>query len=193
MKKVLMTAFIIIFSYPVYVMSSIYLYSFKSSDQNADAAIVLGAAVWDGYPSPVFEERIKHSVKLYHSNRVRQLIFTGSIGEGDTQSEALVAMEYAVNHGVTKSAILLESQSKFTFENLQFAAELMTANPIKTVLLVSDPLHMKRSMMMAKELGIQALPSPTQTSRYKSAHSKIKMLLSESYHYIGYQLRTWLQ
>ncbi len=190
MKKIWLTL-IVILSYPVYVMSSIYLYSFESSDKQADAAIVLGAAVWNGRPSPVFEERIKHAITLYQSNQVNQLIFTGGIGVDDTKSEAEVAMEYALSHGVYSAAILLETQSRFTVENLRFASALMAANQIEFVLLVSDPLHMKRSIMIAEDIGIKALPSPTKTSRYKSVTSRIKMLFSESYYYIGYQLRKW--
>lgn len=193
MRKIVVLFLIIISTYPIYIMSSIYRYSFESSDKTADAAIVLGAAVWNGYPSPVFEERIKHSIKLYHSGQVNTLIFTGGIGAGDSKSEAAVAMEYALNSGVPAEAIIVEKQSKFTFENLRFASELMVVNQIERVLIVSDPLHMRRAMMIAKDVGIKAMPSPTETSRYQSYHSKIKMLLSETYYYIGYQLRKWFQ
>jgi uncharacterized SAM-binding protein YcdF (DUF218 family) len=170
-------------------MSSIYFYSFKSSNEKADAAIVLGAAVWDGNPSPVFEERIKHAIKLYNSGQVNKLVFTGGIGDGDSKSEAAVAKEYAIKHGVSSQAVIVEEQSKFTFENLHFASQQVVVNQIDFVLLVSDPLHMKRSMMIAEDIGMRAAPSPTGTSRYKSYSSKMKMLLSETYYYIGYQIR----
>ncbi|WP_185090795.1 YdcF family protein [Vibrio diabolicus] len=193
MRKISITLFIMMVTYPVYVMSSIYFYSFKSSNEKADAAIVLGAAVWDGNPSPVFEERIKHAIKLYNSKQVNKLVFTGGLGDGDSKSEAVVAKEYAIKHGVSSEAIIVEEQSKFTYENLRFASQKMVVNQIYFVLLVSDPLHMKRSMMIAEDIGMQASPSPTETSRYKSYSSKMKMLLSETYYYIGYQVRKLFQ
>lgn len=189
MRKISKILFIMMATYPVYVMSSIYFYSFKSSNEKADAAIVLGAAVWDGNPSPVFEERIKHAIKLYNSGQVNKLVFTGGLGDGDSKSEAAVAKEYAIKHGVSSKVIIVEEQSKFTFENLHFASQQVVVNQIDFVLLVSDPLHMKRSMMIAEDIGMRAAPSPTGTSRYKSYSSKMKMLLSETYYYIGYQIR----
>ncbi|CAH0535121.1 hypothetical protein VST7929_02782 [Vibrio stylophorae] len=188
MKKTLCIIFVLL-AYPIYVMFSIYFYSFKSSHETADAAIVLGAAVWHGQPSPVFEQRIKHAIKLYHAKQVSTLIFTGGIGEGDRQSEAAVGRAYAIRHGVPAEAILIEEQSKVTFENLRYAAALMTKNQIQSVLLVSDPLHMKRAMLIAHQVGIHAEPSPTTTSRYQSLRAKGNMLLSETYYYLGLQLR----
>ena len=152
----------------------------------ADAAIVLGAAVWDGQPSPVFEERIKHGIWLYQHQRVNTLIFTGGVGAGDTQSEAQVAKEYAIAHGVPASAILLEGRSKYTRENLRFIQPVIVEAGVQTVLIVSDPLHMKRAMRMATDFGLQAKPSPTPTTRYQSVKAKAKMLWSETKYYLGY-------
>ncbi len=193
MRKTSVIFFLMVVLYPVYVMSSIYVYSFHTSNEKADAAIVLGAAVWGGEPSPVFRERINHAIKLYRDKQVDRLVFTGGIGDGDVKSEALVAKEYAIKHGVSSDAIIVEEQSRFTFENLRFASQKMVENQIDSVLLVSDPLHMKRSMMMAEDIGMKVSPSPTETSRYKSYRSKTKMLLSETYYYIGYQIRRMFQ
>ncbi|GAL02189.1 EpiH/GdmH-related protein [Photobacterium aphoticum] len=152
----------------------------------ADAAIVLGAAVWDGQPSPVFEERINHGIWLYQHHKVKTLIFTGGVGAGDTQSEAQVAKAYAIAHGVPASAILLEGRSKYTRENLRFIQPVIVEAGVQTVLIVSDPLHMKRAMCMATDFGLQAKPSPTPTTRYQSMKAKAKMLWSETKYYLGY-------
>ncbi|MFB9933751.1 YdcF family protein [Photobacterium aphoticum] len=152
----------------------------------ADAAIVLGAAVWDGQPSPVFEERINHGIWLYQHHKVKTLIFTGGVGAGDTQSEAQVAKAYAIAHGVPASAILQEGRSKYTRENLRFIQPVIVEAGVQTVLIVSDPLHMKRAMRMATDFGLQAKPSPTPTTRYQSVKAKAKMLWSETKYYLGY-------
>ncbi|MFZ0548892.1 MAG: ElyC/SanA/YdcF family protein, partial [Candidatus Promineifilaceae bacterium] len=59
---------------------SIYVYSRRDEAQEADAAIVLGAAVFGTRPSPVLRERINHAVSLYEAGYVDKIIFTGGLG-----------------------------------------------------------------------------------------------------------------
>src|SRR5215469_16846942 len=79
-----------------YTAISIYAYGRQTSHDSADAAIVLGAAVWGEEPSPVFRERINHALILYRTGRVRKLIFTGGIGKGTTIAEAEAAKRFAI-------------------------------------------------------------------------------------------------
>lgn len=173
----------------MYLMVSIYQYSLDSDDVQADAAIVLGAAVWQDEPSPVFEARIKHGINLYQNEKVKYLIFTGGVGDDDNLAESLVARIYAVNAGVPNEVIFAESSSRITLENLSGAKKIMDEKGIKTVLIVSDPLHMKRSVTMAHDLGMLAYSSPTPNSRYKTWKSKSKLITSETYYYIGHMFR----
>ncbi len=66
---------------------SIYLYGNKINHTQADAAIVLGAAVWGEEPSPVFRERINHAINLYKNQDVNKIIFTGGVGESNEPAE----------------------------------------------------------------------------------------------------------
>lgn len=163
-------------------------YSYQFSDAASDAAIVLGAGVWQDKPSPVFKARIDHGINLYHQDRVKVLVFTGGVGRDKKFAEADVAETYAIAQGVKPQDILTETHSKITFENLQEAKNLLDEAKLKTVLLVSDPLHMKRAMTMAKDLNIEAAPSPTPTSRYQSWRTKTGFLAREVYYYLGYLL-----
>lgn len=160
----------------------------QSDDEPADAAIVLGAAVYDYTPTPVFEERLRHGVELYNEGRVRYLVMTGGTGPGDSLAEAEVGEAYALNAGVPSSAIITEKQSATTKENLVFSRPLLDELGIGRVLLVTDPLHMRRALRMATDLGIDAHPSPTPTSRYRSLDTQLPMLLREAYFNIGYLL-----
>ena len=83
--------------------------------------------------------------------------------------------------------ILLEEGSAITQENLQYARELMEEAGDETALVVSDPLHMKRAMLLAGDAGIEAYASPTPTSRYRSLKTKAKFLAREVFYYIGYR------
>jgi len=166
--------------------SSIYVYGRSSATLRADAAIVLGAAVWGKQPSPVFRERINHAINLYQNGYVRTLIFTGGVGARDELAEAMVGKGYAMAKGVKDSDILIETQSRTTHQNLKNAFKVASAYPLTKFLIVSDPLHMKRSVLMAQDLGIDAYPSPTPTTRYQSLNSQIPFLMRETYFYCVY-------
>ena len=163
----------------------VYSFSNTTSDGPADAAVVLGAAVWTRDPSPVFRERINHAVNLYQKGRVPKLIFTGGQGNPGEPTEATAARDYALQSGVPASDILIEDKSHTTYENLLNAKQLADTHGIRKVLIVSDPLHMKRAMTMAQDVGLEAHPSPTPSTRYQG----MRVLMRETYYYLGYLLR----
>ena len=161
----------------------IYNYSTQYSEEKSDVAIVLGAAINNGTPSPVFRERINHSIYLYKKGVVKKLIYTGGKGKGQVQTESEVAKSYAIHKGVKKEDILIEEKSKNTVENLSEAKKIMDSNKLKNALLISDPFHMKRGVMYAENNDIHYKPSPTKTSMYKSKMSKFFQLMYESFFY----------
>lgn len=167
----------------------IYAFGNTSSNAQADAAVVLGAAVWTTEVSPVFKERINHAIILYRKGQVRKLIFTGGQGNPGEPTESSAARDYALQSGVPASAILIEEKSHNTYENILYAKQLADTHGIKKVLIVSDPLHMKRAMAMATDAGLAADPSPTPSTRYQGLKSQVGLLAHETYYYIGYLLR----
>lgn len=169
--------------------SRIYSFGNTSSDASADAAVVLGAAVWTTNVSPVFRERINHGIDLYRMGKVRKLIFTGGQGNPGEPTESSAARDYTLQRGVPAADILIEEKSHTTYENILYAKELADNHEIKKVLIVSDPLHMKRAVSMAEDLGLVAEPSPTPSTRYQGFRSQITLLAHETYYYIGYLLR----
>jgi len=164
----------------------IYTYSSVAVDKQADAAVVLGAAVWSQNVSPVFRERINHAVDLYRKGKVRKLIFTGGQGNSNEPTEAAAASSYAQANGIPIQDILVEQKSHTTFENIVNAKQLADANSLKTVLIVSDPMHMKRAMTMARDVGLRAYPSPTPTTRYVGWRTQMSELARETFYYLGY-------
>ncbi len=182
-----LVSFLLLWS--LFLAIQIYTYSDEVHRSPTDAAIVLGAAVWNERPSPVFEERIRHAINLYRGGKVGVIVFTGGVGRGDRSAESEVASEYAVQHGVPAEHIYCETRSRTTRENLQEAKRILDRQNLATALIVSDPLHMKRSVMIARDLGINAYPSPTPTSRYRGWSSKLRFLLREIYFCTTYLLR----
>jgi uncharacterized SAM-binding protein YcdF (DUF218 family) len=164
----------------------IWTYASRNDGSSADVAIVLGAAVWTDRPSPVFEERIKHAIHLYHAGTVKHLVFTGGVGQPGEPAESIIARDYAIARGVPAEDISYETVSSITWENLGEAQKILAAGAPKRVLVVSDPLHMRRAMLVAHDLGINAYPSPTPTTRYTGLRSRIDFLRRETYYYALY-------
>ena len=188
--KILKKLIIIVALVICYVFSnavSIYIYSFKDDARNADVAIVLGASTYNGHPSPVYQERINHAVDLYNKHLVKKIIMTGGYGKGNPVSDAYNAKLYAVGQGVPEDDVLTEDQSTVTLENLINAKKIMDVYNYQTALIVSDPLHMKRAMLQAKDAGIKAYTSPTHSYRFRTRDTKFKFLKREVINYIGYK------
>ncbi len=148
----------------------------------ADAIIVLGAAAYDAKPSPVFEERIRHGLDLYRRGYAPVLIFTGGYGgAGARFSESQVARRYALRQQVPEDAILIETESRTTRQNLEQARALMRQHDLHRVIVVSDPLHMARALRLCSELGIDARASSTPSTRFRSFQTRWRFLAQEIY------------
>jgi uncharacterized SAM-binding protein YcdF (DUF218 family) len=128
------------------------------------AIVVLGAAQYVGRPSPVLRARLDHAIALWRRQMAPILIVTGGRGRGDTTTEAAVSQRYAIQRGVPASAILLETEGRTTSQSMAGIAALMGGQNRKDVLLVSDPFHMFRLVILARRHGLEPFASPTPTS-----------------------------
>ncbi len=178
--------FVLVLLFIVGVAGSIVLYGKKDETRNCDVAIVLGAGTFSGEISAVYRERINHGIWLLESGYVDYLIMTGGFGEGSTMSDGAAAKAYAVSQGVPGERIFIEEASVITEENFSESKKIMEEQGWETALVVSDPLHMKRAMTMAKDQGLQAYTSPTPTTMYRSLKTKLPFLARETFFYLGY-------
>jgi uncharacterized SAM-binding protein YcdF (DUF218 family) len=188
-KTICKLVYVIIAIFLIFICFSAYsIWSYSSENQlvKSDAAIVLGAAVWDDKPSPVLRERVNHAIWLYQNGYVDKIIFTGGKDATDQYAESEVARDYAINNKVDKEDILIETKSKITEENLKYAYHIAKKNNLDTFIIVSDPLHMKRAILIAKYRGMKVYSSPTQSSAYKTLKSKIPFFIRELFFYMGY-------
>jgi uncharacterized SAM-binding protein YcdF (DUF218 family) len=136
----------------------------REEAQPVDAIVVLGAAQYDGRPSPVFEARLQHAVALYGQGIAPLFVVTGGKAEGDRTTEAAVARAYAEANRVPARAIIGEDQGRNTLESLQAVATLLREHDAQRAVFVSDRTHMLRVLRIAQDLGIEAYGSPTRTS-----------------------------
>jgi uncharacterized SAM-binding protein YcdF (DUF218 family) len=130
----------------------------------ADAIVVMGAAQYDGRPSPLFAARLDHAIELFHTGVAPWLVVTGGKREGDRTTEAATARAYAIRHDVPEEAILVEDQSRTTLQSIRLVAALMADRDLDSAVFVSDPSHMLRVLRMASDEGITGYGSPTRTS-----------------------------
>ncbi|TFI56306.1 YdcF family protein [Sphingomonas parva] len=154
----------------------------------ADAAIVLGAAIDGNRPSAVFEARIAHGIALFRRGAVRRIVFTGGATGRGAAAESEVARAYALARGVPRQVILIETVSRTTHQNLVEARRIARKERIEAMLIVTDPLHMRRALRMASDLGLRAEGAPTPFSRYRSWSTKAPFLLRKTFFYNFYLL-----
>jgi uncharacterized SAM-binding protein YcdF (DUF218 family) len=136
----------------------------RDESRPVDAIVVLGAAQYDGRPSPLFKARLDHAVELYQAGIAPRLILTGGKADGDRTTEAASAAAYAIDRGVPAGAILLDEGSRTTLESIRAVGRLLRDNQLEDAVFVSDRPHMLRVLRMAADEGIAAWGSPTSTS-----------------------------
>jgi len=154
----------------------------------ADVALVLGARSRDSAPLPVFRARIDYALQLYREGKVKKILFTGGPNVPEKISQAEVAKRYAMELGLPEANLLVESVSMRTLENFREAVKILPDPQGTSVLIVSDPLHLKRAMLMAKDLGLKASPAPVPQTLIRSPWSRWKFLVRETFGYVYYWL-----
>jgi len=166
----------------ILIVAAVLITGLRDTAQRAGAIVVLGAAQYEGRPSPVLRARLDHAIGLYVRGLAPLLIVTGGAGTGDTTSEAAVGRRYAFQRGVPDTAILMEARGRTTSESLRGVAGMIAGRRDSSVILVSDPFHMLRLAILARRLGMIPYTSPTRTSPISASLSnEWKYVLTESF------------
>lgn len=135
--------------------------SFLQSRSTVDAIVVLGAAQYDGRPSPQLRARLDHVVTLWNLPVAPVVVVTGGKQAGDRFTEAEASRDYLVSRGLPVEVIVIESRGASTYQSLEAVRDEARVNQWQRVVLVSDPYHLKRAQLVAAELGMAAEVSAT--------------------------------
>ncbi len=149
--------------------------------RESDAIVVMGAAQYNGRPSPVLKSRVDHALDLFGRGLAPRILFTGGVGTGDTVSEAQVARRYALESGIPDSVILIEPRGRTSAESMGEAARILRARNMESALLVSDPFHMLRLEMLASRGGLRGNRAPVPAGPIeRNASLTLRYVLRES-------------
>jgi vancomycin permeability regulator SanA len=128
-----------------------------------DVVVVLGAAQFDGRPSPVLEARLAHAQTLYSDGVAPQVVTVGGNQPGDRTTEAAVGQDWLVARGVPAQDVTSVPVGHDTLSSLTAVAHVMARRGWTSATIVTDPAHEARSIAMARALGIEAHGSPTRS------------------------------
>jgi len=138
----------------------------------ADAIVVLGAAQYNGVPSPIYRARLDHAIDLFEEGLAPALVMTGGKLPGDKTTEAEAGRRYAISKGVPEDAILVEDHGRTTLESLRTVSRMLTDRGLHSAVFVSDRTHMLRVLRIAHDEGLEAYGSPTRTSPIDASASE---------------------
>lgn len=130
----------------------------------ADAIAVLGAAQYNGRPSPVFRARLDHAAALFGAGLAPVILVTGGVGRRDTLSEAAVGVRYLTERGVPQQATVALPAGTDTYASLAEVAGWFRGRGSRRVVLVSDAFHLLRLRMLAARLALEPYTSPAPES-----------------------------
>lgn len=142
--------------------------------------MVLGAAQYDGRPSPVFAARLDHAITLHGEGWAERIVVTGGIVPGDRMSEATAGRRYLVDAGVPANEVIVQPEGRNTAGSMEAVAAWLVGEGLERVILVSDPFHLARLRLEARRLGLDAWTSPTPSSPISSRlGTELPYLLAE--------------
>lgn len=166
-------------AYVAFTFVQVWQTSRRDDARPAEAIVVLGAAQFNGVPSPILKARLDHAVELYEEGLAPYVVVTGGKQPGDAFTEATASANYLITQGVPDEQILREVDGTTSWESLAAASQFLRQRNITEVLLVSDAFHSYRIEAIAEELGLDGHPSPTRSSPITGA-SEARHLLRET-------------
>jgi uncharacterized SAM-binding protein YcdF (DUF218 family) len=190
LRRAILVVVLAVLVYPLWLGFRVWHQSHQDEVYRADAIVVLGAAQYNGKPSPIFKARLDHALYLYEEGLADTVVVTGGKAAGDSFTEAGTGTQYLVDAMVPLDAILSESKGTTTYESLKAVRKIAAEHEIETALFVSDPLHSERIKRIATDLGFQeAYASPANyTQLERSRQTKLKELVHEILSLLAYQL-----
>ena len=174
---------------PTFTAARIWWVARQDDRTHSDVVLVLGASQFDGKPSAVFRARLDHAARLYATGAANKIVTVGGKQPGDRFTEAAAGAAYLKTTGVPADDVVAVEAGSDTYESLAAAAPVMKKHGWGSAILVSDPWHAFRSRQMARDLGIDAVASPTRSGpAVQTRHIELRYAIRETGAFLWYRL-----
>lgn len=162
--KAIIAMFAVVVLYGSVTFLQVWQASREDHARRVDAIVVLGAAQYNGRPSPALLDRLEHALALYQRHIAPLIVVTGGRRQGDRFTEATTGYNWLRARAVPDRAILKEVQGRSTWESLSAVARILEARRARNVVLVSNPAHAERIGQVSAEVGLHPRVSPVKGS-----------------------------
>lgn len=164
MKRAVWNGFVVVLAavlvYIAYLSVRIESVSDRDEAQPADVIVVLGAAEYNGRPSPVLRARLDHALELYRQKLAPRILTTGGAGGDPVFTEGTVGRSYLMSQGVPSDDIVVENEGESTVHSVALAAEIIRRMGLRSAIVVSDGYHIYRVKKMLEARGLRVYGSP---------------------------------
>lgn len=190
LRRLILLLIVAVLAYPAWLAYRVWDQSHDDEVHSADAIVVLGAAQYNGKPSPVLKARLDQATYLWNEGLADALIVTGGKQEGDRYTEARASHIYLEQQGIPAASIFEEEEGSTTLESLEHVKEIADERGIDSLLVVSDPLHSERIKRIAQDLGFEDVyASPASYAHLdRSRETKAKEIVREVGSLIMYEI-----
>ena len=185
-KRVIVTLLLVVIVLPLYVGGRVWYTANHTEPVKSDAIVVLGAAQFDGVPSPVLEARLLEAKRIFEKELAPRILTVGSRAPGDRTTEAASGFYWLVDHGIEKKFVDSIPYGRDTFDSTKSYVDVMKKLNLKTAIIVTDQYHCLRAVTMASDLGISATCAPTRTGPASTSNSSFRYLVRETGAYLAY-------
>ena len=139
---------------------------------SVDAVVVMGAAQYDGRPSPMLEARLQSALENWRAGRTKWIAVTGGKQQGDRYTEAGASTKWLVANSVPASAVLGEETGRSTWESLDALAPVLRQNGVRSVRVITTDWHVARAVMTLREFGFSVVGEPAGAEGHTSYGSR---------------------
>jgi uncharacterized SAM-binding protein YcdF (DUF218 family) len=144
--------------------------------KSVDAIVVMGAAQYDGVPSPLLASRLQHALDLWKLKQAPVIAVTGGKRAGDRFTEGDTSRRWLTDRGVPAANIIVESVGHSTWESIENLAPLLNEADVHSVVVVSSSWHVQRAELSLEELGFRAHSSASPDGVLSGSSEKSKLI-----------------
>ena len=163
-------------SYVVITAASLAWTGSHPDTKSVDAIVVMGAAQYDGVPSPLLASRLQHALDLWKLKQAPVIAVTGGKRAGDRFTEGDTSRRWLTDRGVPAANIIVESVGHSTWESIENLAPLLNEADVHSVVVVSSSWHVQRAELSLEELGFRAHSSASPDGVLSGSSEKSKLI-----------------